>query len=125
MVGRYTCGAFLYPYINKPNLIQVVGNTTVSTLIINKDSELLIPIIFEYRMTDRLGRINGEASNLSLNDSLSYTKTIGVDMLLNNNLFKFDLKVTANYRSKVSSIKTKNITGLLSNFTNEGKAELI
>ena len=124
-VGRYTCGAFLFPYINKPNLIQVVGNTTVSTLIINRESELLIPIIFEYRMTDRLGRINGETSNLSINDSLSYSKTIGVDLLLSNNIFKFDLKVTANYRSNVTSVKTKNISGLISKFTNEGKAELL
>ena len=76
-------------------------------------------------MTDRLGRINGETSNLSINDKLSYSKTIGVDMLLNNDIFKFDLKVTANYRSNVTTVKTKNISGLISKFTNEGKAELL
>lgn len=125
MVGRYTCGAFLYPYINKPNLIQVVGNTTVSTLIINKESELLIPIIFEYRMMDRLGKVNGESEQLLLSNNLTYSKTIGVDMYLNNSLFKFDLKVSANFRSNVSNIKTKNITGLISSFTNESKTDLI
>lgn len=123
-VGRYTCGAWLYPYIAKPSSIQVVGNTTVSTLIVAKESEILIPIIFEYRMVDRLGNINGEV-NYDINNGLTYSKKLGVDILLNNSTFKFDLKVTSKYKSRITTIDTKNVNSLLGSYNNESKENLI
>lgn len=122
--GRYSCGAWLYPYIAKPNVIQVIGNTSVSTLIINKESEILIPIIFEYRMVDRLGHINGEI-NYDIVNGLTYSKKLGVDILINNNIFKFDIKVTAKYKSKITSIDTKNVSSVIGNYNNEEKENLI
>lgn len=122
--GRYSCGAWLYPYISKPNVIQVIGNTSVSTLIINKESEILIPIIFEYRMVDRLGHINGEI-NYDIVNGLTYSKKLGVDILINNNIFKFDIKVTAKYKSKITSIDTKNVSSIIGNYNNEEKENLI
>lgn len=122
--GRYSCGAWLYPYIAKPNVIQVIGNTSVSTLIINKESEILIPIIFEYRMVDRLGHINGEI-NYDIVNGLTYSKKLGVDILINNNTFKFDIKVTAKYKSKITSIDTKNVSSVIGNYNNEEKENLI
>lgn len=122
--GRYSCGAWLYPYIAKPNVIQVIGNTSVSTLIINKESEILIPVIFEYRMVDRLGHINGEI-NYDIANGLTYSKKLGVDILINNNIFKFDIKVTAKYKSKITSIDTKNVSSVIGNYNNEEKENLI
>ena len=122
--GRYSCGAWLYPYITKPNVIQVIGNTSVSTLIINKESEILIPVIFEYRMVDRLGHINGEI-NYDIVNGLTYSKKLGVDILINNNIFKFDIKVTAKYKSKITSIDTKNVSSVIGNYNNEEKENLI
>lgn len=122
--GRYSCGAWLYPYIAKPNVIQVIGNTSISTLIINKESEILIPIIFEYRMVDRLGHINGEI-NYDIVNGLTYSKKLGVDILINNNTFKFDIKVTAKYKSKITSIDTKNVSSVIGNYNNEEKENLI
>ena len=58
-IGKNTCGAFLYPIINNSNSISVTGDITTSTLIMQKESELLIPFVYEYRMTDRLGNIDG------------------------------------------------------------------
>jgi len=115
-VGEYTCGAFLYPQIANQASISVVGNTTISTLIVPKESEILIPIIFEYRMTDRLGNING-VQGFVINNGLEYSKKIGIDIFLNNEPFKFDINVKAKLKSKVAlidSLNVSSITGLYS-----------
>lgn len=117
-IGNNTCGAFLYPVISNKSSFQVVGNTTVATLIIPKESELLIPIIFEYRMIDRLGNINGE-KDFDSNVSLEYSKKIGIDILINNEVFKFDINVSSKLKSKVASIDTKNISSVISAYNNE------
>lgn len=122
-IGRYSCGAWLYPYITKPTSIQVVGNTTMATMAINKESEVLIPIIFEYRMVDRLGNINGEL-NFDINTGLEYNKKLGIDLLINNSLFKFDVNVTAKYKSKISTIDTKNVSSISGAYNNENKENL-
>jgi hypothetical protein len=123
-VGQNSCGAFFYPIIANPVSFMVVGNTTVSTLIIPKDSELIIPFIFEYRMIDRLGNVNGEL-NFDTTNSLVYSKKIGIDMLINNELFKFDINVTSKLRSKVVSIESMNINSVLGSYNDESPAEML
>jgi len=118
-VGQNTCGAFLYPLISNIASISVVGNTTVSTLIIPNQSEILIPIVFEYRMVDRLGNIDGTLNFDINNTPLIYSKKIGVDILLNNSLFKFDVNVTINLKAKLTPISSLNIGSITSAFTNQ------
>lgn len=122
-IGYNTCGAYLYPIISNAEKISVVGNTTTSTLIIPKESEILIPIIFEYRMIDRLGNINGEA-NFDVNNSLEYSKKIGIDMIINNELFKFDINVTSKLKSKITPIDNINLNSIISSFGNEDQEEI-
>jgi hypothetical protein len=113
-IGKNSCGSFLYPVIANRASIQVIGNTAVSTLIIPKESEILIPFIYEFRMIDRFGNINGEL-DFDPNNNLIYTKKIGIDMFLNNELFKFDINVISKLRSKVNitdSLNLKSITGI-------------
>ena len=122
-IGKNTCGAFLYPIINKSSTIKVIGDSTTSTLIIPKESEILIPFVYEYRMIDRLGVINGN----KLFDSttlLQYSKKIGIDLLINNSLFKFDINVTSNLKSKIKVIDSLNISSVTSTFTGESKSIL-
>lgn len=122
-IGYNTCGAYLYPIISNAEKISVVGNTATSTLVIPKESEILIPIIFEYRMIDRLGNINGEA-NFDVNNSLEYSKKIGIDMIINNELFKFDINVTAKLKSKITPIDNINLNSIISAFGNEDQEEI-
>lgn len=122
-VGENTCGAFFYPIITNQESVSVVGGTTVATLIIPKESEVLIPFMFEYRMTDRLGNIDG-TFGYDANNGLTYSKKIGIDMLLNNDTFKFDINVTSKLKSKVASIETKNVSSVLSSYNNEDKSTL-
>ena len=117
-VGDNTVGAFLFPYLSDINQILVNGDLTISSLIIQPEDEILIPIVFQYRFTDANGTIYGRTNE---NDDLTYTKKIGIDMLLKNSLFRFDLQVSAKLNSKVNSI---NITSIKSNFNNESKETL-
>lgn len=116
-VGRYTCGAWLYPLIPNIQKFLVNGNTSISSLIINKESELLIPIMFEYRMTDHLGYIDGNPG-FDINQGLEYSKKIGFDILINNSVFSFDLKVTAKLLSKISNT---DISSIIANYNNESQ----
>ena len=122
-VGKNSCGAFLYPIIANPNSISVVGNTVVSTLIVPKESELIIPVVYEYRMMDRIGKVNGE-NDTTINDAISYSKKIGIDLMINNELFKFDINVSSNLKSTVTPLENLNITSVVGNFGNEPQENL-
>lgn len=115
MVGKNSCGAFLYPIITNIDNIKVIGNSTVSTLIIPKDTEILIPFVYEYRMTDRLGAINGD-TNLTINDEIIYSKKIGIDIMINNELFNFDINVTSKLKAKITPIEALNVSSVIGSF---------
>lgn len=88
-VGRNTCGAFFYPVFGNIERFKVRGDSSTSTLVMSANQELMIPMIFEYRMFDALGRLNGETINM--NESLTYKKTLGVSMNISNQPFTFDI----------------------------------
>jgi hypothetical protein len=115
-VGKTTCGAFLYPVLQNIGKLVVSGNTTTSVLVVPANSELLIPVVYEYRMTDRLGNINGEFG-YDTTQSLEYGKKIGIDLLVDNDLFRFDLKVYSRLKSKVNVKDSLNISSVTSSFT--------
>lgn len=121
-VGKNSCGAYFYPTIPNQAAISVVGNTTIATLIIPKESEILIPIIFEFRMMDRFGNIDGVLNNE--NNDITYMKKIGVDLMLNNNTFKFDIEATSKLRSKVTPIESLSVNSVVGKFTGESKEKL-
>ena len=123
-IGENTTGAFLYPIINNPSSISVVGNNTTSTLIIQKESELLIPFVFEFRMMDRLGKVNG-VLNSTINDDLTYSKKLGIDLLINNDVFKFDINVSAKLKSNVAPIESLNVSSIVGQFGNENPEIII
>lgn len=122
-VGENTCGAFLYPVISNPNSISVVGNTTISTLIIPKESEIIIPFIFEYRMIDRIGKVNGK-TGIPITESITYSKKIGIDLMINNLNFKFDINVSAKLKSIVTPIESLNVNSVVASFNNEPQGNI-
>ena len=96
-IGQHTCGAFFYPVISNFGKISVKGDSSVSPLVLESNAEILIPLIFEYRMTDALGRIMGIASNQSTLDTIRVTKKLGISMLVANQQFLFDIEATATF----------------------------
>lgn len=123
-IGQNTCGAFLYPLIVNPQNISVVGSTTTATLIVAANSEILIPFIFEYRMVDRLGLIDGVVNN-AISSDIAYQKKIGIDMLINNAQFKFDISVTAKLKSKIAPVDSQNVSSVIGAFKEENKQVII
>ena len=117
-VGANSVGAYLYPTINNLNTVSVIGNTTTATLVIPEESEIVIPFIYEYRMTDRVGTINGD-STLTINDDVIYNKTIGIDLLINLTNFRFDINVTSKLKATIQNIESLNVSSIVSSFNNE------
>jgi hypothetical protein len=117
-IGENTCGAFLYPIFSNIAAISVIGSNTTSTLILGANSQIVVPFRYEFRMMDRFGKVNG-LSSTTINDTMSYTKKVGIDMLLNNQLFKFDINVTSNLKSNVTPIPSLNVSSVTAAFNNE------
>lgn len=108
LIGKNTVGSALYASLNNIDAYQVEGIDTGSAKEIysGEQDSILIPIVFQYRMTDALGNPNG-SSELNQNSNFEYTKTLGVDMLINNKKFAFDIQISAKFRS--SSISTNKL----------------
>jgi hypothetical protein len=105
LVGGLTTGSYLlFNSINQSQL-KVSSNAIDAFKELKQNTDILLPILFQYRMTDALGRINGIPGNTNTN--LEYTKRIGIDMLLNGVLTQFDIEVTAKYSP--NSLSTNNI----------------
>lgn len=115
-IGKQTLGAWLYPQILKESNIQTIGDGYNSSYIIPANSEILIPIIFEYRMTDKLGKTYSSDKH-----DISFVKKLGVDMFINNKEFSFDIQVTAKLKSKISSLSATSITTISGAYKSEKK----
>lgn len=118
-IGEHTLGAWLYPQILKDSSIQTNGDGYNASFVIEGNSEVLVPIIFEYRMTDKLGQTYAQNPN-----DLTYTKKLGIDLIINNKEFNFDLQITAKLKSKISSLKSKSISTISGAFVGEKKEVL-
>lgn len=122
-IGYNSCGSFLYPVLPSSTKYRVIGDTTTASLVIPANSELLIPIMFEYRMIDILGKINGSFTGDTTTD-LSYNKKIGIDFLINNEPFKFDINVSAKLKSVVSATSALNISSISGSYLGEGQSTI-
>lgn len=105
LVGKNSCGSKLFMRISDIQNIQVSTSDASSSVTLHngESNALMIPIVFQYRMTDAKGRINGDHS-LSLSASnVEYNKKIGIDLNVGNELFKFDINVNAKFRQTTLS----------------------
>lgn len=122
-IGGNSCGAYLYPIIPNLTNISVVGNSTISTLVLQKDTEILIPVVFEYRMMDRLGNVDG-IHGKSITDDLEYKKKIGIDILINNQVFQFDVECSAKLNPVVKPIEKLNVNSVTAQYVKENELKL-
>lgn len=105
LIGKYTCGAYLYAYPLTYESVSVEGNfparatKEVSTGV---ENSLNIPILFQYRCSDKLGYIGGFRTGTTLTN-IKYQKKIGIDIFIKDqNPFSFDLEVAAQYTKETS-----------------------
>jgi len=101
LIGKYSCGAYLYlgPVTN--TVLQVPGTTALSVTYLGEGetNAINVPVIFQFRAVDKLGYIGGwrKAGTLS---NITYTKKIGIDIQLrNDDAFSFDVQVSGSYQN--------------------------
>lgn len=110
LIGKYSCGAYLF--LGPPNstLIQVEGSTALASRFVQQGqaNSINVPLIFQFRSTDYLGNIGGYRQN-GQPSNVTYQKKIGVDIQVRNSApFSFDLIATGVY-------KQESLTGAVNN----------
>ena len=120
LIGKYSCGAYLYMFPNSHSAISVDGNhpsLSVKKIELGSANAINVPILFQYRASDILGNIGGWRKAGSLNN-IKYSKKIGIDVIVKDESpFSFDLEITAQYKKEttldapvVSSVGTVKTT---------------
>lgn len=113
LIGKYTCGAYLFCAPHTYENISVEGNhPTLATkkIAMGTQNAINIPVLFQFRCVDKLGYIGGFRSNETLSN-IKYTKKIGIDIYLRGNnpisygeVFSFDVEASCQYKSGLNVI---------------------
>jgi hypothetical protein len=105
LIGKYTCGSYLYMFPNSYSAISVEGNhPSLSTKNVEVGSEnaINIPVLFQYRCSDTLGKVGGFRIGEELTN-IKYAKKIGIDInVKDESPFSFDIEVTAQYKKETT-----------------------
>lgn len=112
LIGKNSTGSKLFMRISDIQNLQVSTSDSASSVTLQQgqSNAILIPMVYQYRMTDAKGRINGD-SGLSLSASnIEYKKKMGVDLVVGNELFKFDFVVSSKFRQTTLSSNSTNNT---------------
>jgi hypothetical protein len=105
LIGRYSCGAYLFLGPVTSSTIQVQGSTQLANAQVFSGAEnsLNIPLIFQFRAVDKLSYIGGFRANGNPTN-VTYTKKIGIDIQVRNQPpFSFDVQVTGKYKNDTLS----------------------
>ena len=113
LIGKYTCGSYLFISPYNYTDISVEGNhpsLAKKTIEFGTNNVINIPIMYQFRCTDRLGNVGGFRLSETLSN-IKYNKTIGVDIYLRGNnpisygeVFSFDVNVSCQYKSGLNVI---------------------
>ncbi len=105
LVGRYTCGSYLFLGPPTASSIQVEGSTQLASKYVQTGTAnaISVPLIFQFRAVDKLGYIGGFRANGNPTN-VTYTKKIGVDIQVRNQSpFSFDVQVTGKFKNDTLS----------------------
>ena len=108
LLGPSSCGSYLYlaPSTYSTLLVNGTDYLATTTLLNGTSNQIVIPVIYQFRMTDFYGNgVGGGKSGLGNVGgfsippaNLSYTKRIGIDITVQNtSVFSFDIEVNAKY----------------------------
>lgn len=113
LVGKFTCGAYLFLAPVDYTAISVDGTTELAKRMLEfgEEKAINIPLLFQFRCSDKLGFIGGyrTAGNIS---NVTYTKKIGIDIQVRNeSLFSFDVEVSCKFEQDTlaSSVYVPNV----------------
>lgn len=101
LVGKYTCGSYLYVAPVNHSAVQVEGTTALAKkdLLFGEENAISVPVIFQFRTQDKLGFIGGWRLGTNQPRNIVYSKKIGLDIKVKNEeIFSFDLVVSGAHR---------------------------
>ena len=101
LIGKFSCGAYLYLGPTTPSSVQVDGSTSLSTRAIadGETNAINIPLIFQFRAVDKSGYIGGFRKSGTLSN-ITYTKKLGIDIQVKNeDIFSFDVQISGSYKN--------------------------
>jgi hypothetical protein len=105
LIGKYTCGAYLFLYPQSYEAISVEGNfpaRSTRSISFGDSNAINISVIFQFRCSDKLGFVGGYRTNNTLTN-IKYSKKLGIDIILKNGEpFSFDLQVDAQYAKETT-----------------------
>lgn len=99
LVGKYSCGAYLFIAPVEYTAVNVDGSTELAKKLLEfgEEKAINIPLIFQFRCSDKLGYIGGYRSTGNISN-VTYIKKVGIDIQVRNeSLFSFDIEVSAKY----------------------------
>ena len=106
LIGKYTCGAYLYLYPTTYESVSVEGNfpaRSSKAVTFGPENALNIPVLFQFRASDRLGYIGGYRRTGDVLTNIKYSKKLGIDIILKDDApFSFDLQVSAQYSKETT-----------------------
>jgi hypothetical protein len=101
LIGKFSCGAYLYLGPTTSSSVQVDGSTSLSTraLADGETNAINIPLIFQFRAVDKAGFIGGWRKSGTLSN-ITYTKKLGIDIQVKNeDIFSFDVQISGSYKN--------------------------
>ncbi len=105
LIGRYTCGSYLFLGPPTASSIQVEGSTQLASKYVQtgQANSINVPLIFQFRANDKLGYIGGFRADGNPTN-VSYTKKVGIDIQVRNQSpFSFDVQVTGKFKNDTLS----------------------
>lgn len=108
LIGKYTCGAYLYLSPASHSSISVDGLSPAGSykfVEYGSDSAIKIPLVFQFRASDKLGYIGGWRANVASGlKNVKYTKKIGIDIYTDTVPFSFDVIVKGQYEKETAVV---------------------
>jgi len=99
LVGKYTCGAYLYMAPLNYESIAVDGSTELAKKLLEfgEEKAVNIPLVFQFRASDKLSNVGGYRNTGNISN-ITYIKKIGIDIQARNeSLFSFDIEISCKY----------------------------
>lgn len=121
LIGRHTCGAYLYAAPPNTSLISTTGNHPGQKRSLKYGVRIKVPIVFEYRCADILENVGGYRTDDEVLGNVKYKKKIGIDVYekLNSSesdprygdIFSFDVEVSCQHAREATTDAPVTVTG--------------
>lgn len=93
LIGLATLGSYFYPDIDNYDIIRIIDdNSLKKNLEYGEENKIVIPLVFEYRLSDSLGKYGDYVLN---GPSPSADRILGLDITTANETISFDVEATA------------------------------